>query len=68
MDTTNAPYSIDVPTNWNLFQSIVAGSTIQPDAGTLQDVFDDYLAKISVDKCRYNQPVVCQILPLTCNQ
>ncbi len=67
MDTTNDPYSIDIPTNWNLFQSFVANPATQPDAGTLQDVFDDYLARISVDKCRYNQPLVCQILPLTCN-
>jgi len=67
MDTTNDPYSIDIPTNWNLVQSFVANPATQLDAGTLQDVFDDYLARISVDKCRYNQALVCQILPLTCN-
>jgi endoglucanase len=68
MDTTNDPYSIDIPTNWDLFQSYVADPTTQPDAGTMQSVFDDYLVKISEDKCRYNQPVACQILPLTCDQ
>jgi endoglucanase len=65
MDTNNDPYSIDYPTNWHSFQYFVA-TGVQLDAGTLQDVFDDYLAKIALDKCRYNQDLVCGILPESC--
>lgn len=54
MNTNNDPYSIDVPTDWNSFVGIVANPGSQPDAGTLQDVLDDYLARIPVDRCQYN--------------
>ena len=66
MDTNNDPYSIDYPTNWLSFRYFVANG-VRLDAGTLQDVLDDYLAKIAVDKCHYNQDLVCGILPASCN-
>ncbi len=69
MDTNNDPYSIDYPNNWNSFRYLVANpGAPQPDAGTpLQDVFDDYLDKIALNKCHYNKDLVCGILAAACN-
>ena len=57
MSTSNTPYSVNAPANWNLIQAYVDGGA-KPDAATSQAIFNELLANIRIENSQYQCAVV----------
>jgi hypothetical protein len=61
MATTNSPYSINKPENYNLVTEYMRGGQ-HPGFGQSQIIFDEYLSNMKTENCTYNGIVSRQLL------
>ncbi len=66
MNTTNNPYSVSIPENWNLFIDYLNDRTKKPSADAAKAILDEYLVNIALGTAVYNQSITCELLPTTC--
>jgi endoglucanase len=63
MDTSNTPYSIDMPKGWEMVRKYSeTGSGEKPDSATAHAIFDEYLRNIRLENCVYYPAVVDALL------
>lgn len=60
MQTTNSPYSIQMPVHWNKITDYIAGGA-QPSAEEAQRIFDALLENCKIENCHYNPDVIPSI-------
>jgi endoglucanase len=61
MDTKNTPYSIKMPTNWNLIADYTNGGA-KPSASLAEKAFNELLENIKIENCDYYEDVCNAIL------
>lgn len=56
MDTTNSPYSVDLPEGWNKIMDYTRGG-VHPGYEQAVSIFDQYLENMKIENCEYHVEV-----------
>jgi endoglucanase len=63
LDSGNNPYAIEPPARWDLIQAFVENANAQPSAEVAQEILDELVENVAIERCRYNEGPVCAVVP-----